>query len=51
MMETYDFIDPQKELIGVILMQRLSSDGEMADEISAFIAMASAAVGSSRKLL
>jgi CubicO group peptidase (beta-lactamase class C family) len=43
---TYGFIDPQKELIGIILMQRLSSDGDMADEISAFIAMASAAVGS-----
>jgi CubicO group peptidase (beta-lactamase class C family) len=42
---TYGFIDPQKELIGIILMQRLSSDGDMADEISAFIAMASAAVG------
>jgi CubicO group peptidase (beta-lactamase class C family) len=43
---TYGFIDPQKELIGIILMQRLSSDGDMADEISAFIAMASAAVDS-----
>jgi CubicO group peptidase (beta-lactamase class C family) len=41
---TYGFIDPRKELIGIILMQRLSSDGDMADEISAFIAMASAAV-------
>jgi CubicO group peptidase (beta-lactamase class C family) len=43
---TYGFIDPQKELIGIILLQRLSSDGDMADEISAFIAMASASVGS-----
>jgi CubicO group peptidase (beta-lactamase class C family) len=41
---TYGFVDPQKELVGVILLQRLSSDGDMADEISAFIAMASAAV-------
>ncbi len=41
---TYGFIDPQKELIGIILMQRLSGDGDMADEISAFITMASAAV-------
>jgi CubicO group peptidase (beta-lactamase class C family) len=41
---TYGFIDPKKELIGIILMQRLSGDGDMADEISSFIAMASAAV-------
>jgi len=41
---TYGFIDPQKELVGIILLQRLSSDGDMADEISAFVAMASAAV-------
>lgn len=41
---TYGFIDPRKELIGVILMQRLSGDGDMADEFNAFSAMASAAV-------
>ncbi len=41
---TYGFVDPQKELVGIILLQRLSSDGDLADEISAFIAMASAAV-------
>lgn len=41
---TYGFVDPQKELVGIILLQRLSSDGDMADEISAFVAMASAAV-------
>lgn len=41
---TYGFVDPQKELTGVILMQRLSSDGDLADEINAFITMASAAV-------
>jgi CubicO group peptidase (beta-lactamase class C family) len=41
---TYGFVDPQKELVGVILMQRLSSDGDLADEFNAFIAMASAAV-------
>jgi CubicO group peptidase (beta-lactamase class C family) len=41
---TYGFVDPQKELVGIILFQRLSNDGDMADEISAFVAMASAAV-------
>jgi CubicO group peptidase (beta-lactamase class C family) len=40
---TYGFVDPQKELVGIILLQRLSGDGDMADEISAFAAMASAA--------
>ncbi len=42
--QTYGFIDPQKELIGIILMQRLSGEGDMAEEFSAFIALASAAV-------
>lgn len=42
--KTYGFIDPRKELIGVILMQRLSGDGDMADEFSAFMTMAAAAV-------
>lgn len=41
---TYGFVDPQKELVGVILLQRLSSDGDMADEFSAFLTMAAAAV-------
>lgn len=42
--KTYGFIDPQKELIGVILMQRLSNDGDMADEFSALMTMAAAAI-------
>jgi CubicO group peptidase (beta-lactamase class C family) len=41
---TYGFIDPQKELVGIILFQRLSNDGDMADEFNAFIAMASSAI-------
>lgn len=42
--KTYGFVDPKKDLIGIILLQRLSSDGDMADEFSAFITMASAAI-------
>ena len=42
--KTYGFIDPQKELVGVLLMQRLSSDGDNSDELNAFIAMSVAAV-------
>lgn len=41
---TYGFVDPQKELVGVILLQRVSGDGDLADEISAFVALAAAAV-------
>lgn len=41
---TYGFVDPKRELIGVILMQRLSGDGDMADEFNAFMTMAGAAV-------
>lgn len=43
--KTYGWVDPQKELVGVILMQRLSGDGDMADEFSAFMTMAAAAIG------
>jgi len=41
---TYGFVDPQKELIGVFLSQRLGGGNDNADEINAFIAMSSAAV-------
>jgi len=42
--KTYGFVDPQKELVGIILLQRLSNDGDLADEINAFLAMVNAAV-------
>jgi CubicO group peptidase (beta-lactamase class C family) len=42
--KTYAFADPVKELIGIILLQRLSSDGDLADEINTFVAMSSLAV-------
>jgi CubicO group peptidase (beta-lactamase class C family) len=41
---TYGFIDPRKELIGIILYQRVSGGGDLADEINAFIALANAAI-------
>jgi CubicO group peptidase (beta-lactamase class C family) len=43
---TYGFVDPMKDLIGIIMLQRLSSDGDLADEINAFCAMASTVVPS-----
>ena len=41
---TYAFVDPEKELIGVILFQKEGGGGDLAQEISAFIQMANAAV-------
>jgi CubicO group peptidase (beta-lactamase class C family) len=42
--KTYGFADPVRELIGIILLQRLSGDGDLADEINTFVAMSSLAV-------
>lgn len=42
--KTYGYVDPVKELIGIILLQRLSNDGDLSEEINAFIAMSSLAV-------
>lgn len=41
---TYAFVDPHKQLVGIILFQRVAGGGDMADEISAFIQMANAAI-------
>jgi CubicO group peptidase (beta-lactamase class C family) len=42
--KTYGWVDPKKELVGVILLQRLSSDGDLADEFNAFMTMAAVAM-------
>ena len=42
--KTYGWIDPKKELVGVILMQRLSIDGDLGDEFNAFMTMAAASL-------
>jgi len=41
---TYGWIDPAKKLVGVIMLQRISRDGDLADEINAAMAMAAAAI-------
>lgn len=41
---TYGWIDPQKKLVGVIMLQRISRDGDLADEINAVMAMSAAAI-------
>jgi CubicO group peptidase (beta-lactamase class C family) len=41
---TYGWVDPGKDMIGVILLQRTNNGGDVADEINAFMAMAAAAI-------
>ena len=41
---TYAFVDPKRGLIGVILYQRTNIGGDLADEQTAFIQLANAAV-------
>jgi CubicO group peptidase (beta-lactamase class C family) len=41
---TYGWVDPAKDLIGIIFMQRTNGGGDVADEINSFMAMAAAAI-------
>jgi CubicO group peptidase (beta-lactamase class C family) len=41
---TYGFVDPTKDLVGTLLMQRTNGGGDVADEINSFLAMAAAAI-------
>lgn len=41
---TYAFVDPKRDLIGVILYQRTNIGGDLADEQTAFIQLANAAI-------
>jgi len=41
---TYGFVDPSKDLVGILLMQRTNGGGDVADEINSFLAMAAAAI-------
>ncbi|HEX4164440.1 MAG TPA: serine hydrolase domain-containing protein [Bryobacteraceae bacterium] len=40
---TYEFVDPKKELVGIILMQR-TNGGDVDDEINSFMQISAAAV-------
>src|SRR5260370_40268286 len=42
---TYGWVDPAKDMIGVILLPRTNRGGDGADEINTFMAMAPAAIG------
>ena len=41
---TYGWVDPSKDLVGIIFMQRTNGGGDVADEINSFMAMAAAAI-------
>lgn len=41
---TYEFVDPARDLVGVIMMQRTNGGGDSSDETNAFIAMSTAAI-------
>lgn len=41
---TYAFVDPKRDLIGIILYQRTNGGGDLADEQTAFIQLANAVI-------
>jgi CubicO group peptidase (beta-lactamase class C family) len=41
---TYGWVDPAKDLVGIIFMQRTNGGGDVADEFNSFMAMAGAAI-------
>jgi CubicO group peptidase (beta-lactamase class C family) len=41
---TYEFVDFEKDLVGILMMQRTNGNGDVSDEINAFVAMAEASV-------
>src|ERR1017187_2996934 len=41
---TYGWVDPAKDLVGIIFMQRTNGGGDVADEINSFMAMAASAI-------
>ena len=41
---TYGWVDPAKDLVGIIFMQRTNGGGDVADEINSFMAMAAGAI-------
>lgn len=41
---TYEWVDPEKDLIGVIMMQRTNGGGDTADEINRFMQISAAAI-------
>ena len=41
---TYEWVDPEKDLVGVFMMQLTNGGGDVADEINSFMALSAAAI-------
>ncbi len=41
---TYEWVDPEKDLVGVLLMQRTNGGGDTADEINSFMQISAASI-------
>ncbi len=41
---TYEWVDPQKDLVGILLMQRTNGDTDVTDELNSFMTMSAAAI-------
>ncbi len=41
---TYEFVDFQKDMVGILMMQRTNGNGDTSDEINAFLTMAAGAI-------
>jgi CubicO group peptidase (beta-lactamase class C family) len=41
---TYEWVDPEKDLVGVFMMQLTNGGGDTADEINSFMAISAAAI-------
>ena len=41
---TYEWVDPEKDLVGVFMMQLTNGGGDTADEINSFVALSAAAI-------
>lgn len=41
---TYEFVDFEKGLVGILMMQRTNGNGDVSDEINSFLALAEASV-------
>jgi CubicO group peptidase (beta-lactamase class C family) len=46
---TYEWVDPQKDLVGVIMMQRTNGGGDTADEINSFMQISAAAIADGKE--
>jgi CubicO group peptidase (beta-lactamase class C family) len=41
---TYEWVDPARDLVGVIMMQRTNGGSDSSDETNAFMAISAAAI-------